>query len=812
MRFRDIFVLLCCLSLSVSPLKAQITFGRPQNINEGWRFILDSQSDFSAVRVNDRSWRLLDLPHDWSVEGKASPELSSCTGYLPGGIGWYRKSLFIPKSESSRRQYLYFEGVYCNSEVWVNGHSLGRRPNGFVSFIYDITDHVRFGADNVIAVKVDHSRSADSRWYTGSGIYRNVYLVSSSQVHMDNWGIFVRTGVISGGRATLNVSSVIVNDTKAPVEVDVEHRLYRKDGAVEVASSRSSVKVPADSKVKCEQMLEVISPALWDVDTPNLYRLETTVYDGNVQIDGATVITGIRETRFDPDYGFFLNGRNIKMKGVCLHHDAGALGAVVPEQVWRRRLEMLKSIGCNAIRMSHNPQAEVLYDLCDEMGFLVKDEAFDEWEFPKRKWIEGWNVGKNPGHQGYSEYFNDWAEADLASMVERDKNHPSVVMWSIGNEVDYPNDPYTHPILDHEGINQKTLPGYKPEKPNVERIGHIAKRLVKVVKGIDTSRVVTGAMAGVVMSNYTEYPGALDITGYNYTENRYEMDHRTYPDRIIYGSENRHEYSHWLAVRDNEYIFGQFLWTGIDYLGEAGRYPSRGFVAGLMDLGGFIKPRGYYRQSLWSDRPMVYVGTMQKDRIGKKSLMFDFEPVWNYNDGDIVTVAVFTNCDNVALYLDGRKVESAFQRDAVSNALYCDVPFKAGELKAVAMKDNKICAEYPLVTYGKAEKVTACVDRQWMNGKGDVIHAELNIVDGNGTRVLDACHKVRCEVSGAGELLKMENCNPTYMESFMGDELPAYKGRILAYVKSVEPEGCVTVKFSVPELDEEIVLNLDVVK
>lgn len=407
--FRVIVIALCVSVMSVSA-EAQITFGKAENINDGWKFRLDSLADYSSVKVNDKKWRNLDLPHDWSVEGEASPDLASCTGYLPGGIGWYRKTLYMPGEEAIRKQTLYFEGVYNNSEVWVNGIYVGKRPSGYVSFAYDISRYLRYGADNVIAVKVDHSKSADSRWYTGSGIYRDVYLVSSEYIHIDNWGISVTSRDISKRSATLDIATDMRNETSDSAELVIEHSIYKKDGSGIIASTKNRVTVPAgDCPYHDIQSVQISYPELWSVDSPSLYRVETVVYgDDNECVDGTVTVTGIRETRFDPDHGFFLNGENMKMKGVCLHHDAGALGAVVPEPVWRRRLLSLKAIGCNAIRMSHNPQAEVLYDLCDELGFLVMDEAFDEWEFPKRKWIEGWNVGNNPGYQGSSEYFEEW--------------------------------------------------------------------------------------------------------------------------------------------------------------------------------------------------------------------------------------------------------------------------------------------------------------------------------------------------------------------------------------------------------------------
>lgn len=808
MNTKRFFTILATLLIAVHA-KAQITFGEAEKINTGWKFCLDTEADCSAVSYDDTSWRDLDLPHDWSVEFPICDTLSSCTGYLPGGIGWYRKTLSLPASMKGKKIFLYFEGVYCNSEVWVNGQYVGKRPNGYVSFIYDVTEYAKTGKDNVIAVKVDHTESADSRWYTGSGIYRDVYLVSSEYLHIDNWGVFARTAEVREDEADIAVSVRIVNETRKDARVRIVNRLLKDETLI--ASASDEIYVPQGGKAVSDQTLNIKRPLLWSVEKPELYTVETSVYDGNgKEIDGATVTTGIRTTRFDPDKGFFLNGKNMKIKGVCLHHDAGSLGAVVPEDVWRRRLKTLKEIGCNAIRMSHNPQAEILYDLCDEMGFLVMDEAFDEWEFPKRKWIEGWNVGKNPGYQGYSRYFNEWAEADLASMIERDKNHPSIILWSIGNEVDYPNDPYSHPILDYEGINQKTIPGYQPDRPRAERIGDIAEKLVKVVQSIDTSRAITGAMAGVVMSNHTRYPSLLDVTGYNYTEHRYIKDHIKYPERVIYGSENRHDYQAWLSVSENDHIFGQFLWTGIDYLGEAGRYPSRGFVSGLMDLGGYKKPKGWYRQSLWSDKPMVYAGTIQTDKINNKTSFYDREAIWNYKDGEMVTVAVFTNCQEVRLSINGRTLEDKPVRHTGSNALCWDIPYESGELKVTGYDNGKEAASHKISTYGKVESLRIRADRTRLEGQGRIAHLTLEITDKGKTRVLNAKDTVICEVTGSCSLLKLENAQPNYQGSFEGNALPAHKGRVLAYIRADKPEGKATVTFKVPSRNLEESIEIDV--
>lgn len=805
------FVFIVIFNISLS-LNAQITFGNAVKINKDWKFRLDSLHDYSkpGASYEDRKWRNIDLPHDWSIESKMSDNMYSCTGYLPGGIGWYRKTIVIPKSERIRKQFLYFGGIYCNSEVWINGHYLGKRPNGYVSFIYDITPYVIFGKKNCITVKVDHSDEADSRWYTGSGIYRDVFLVSSNYVHIDNWGIFVRTSKIDEGHAEIDITTRVVNEDNNNSQIRIHHKLYKKGTSDVVAEGESTMSIQSGTKLENAMMLKVHNPMLWELDSPSLYILETIITDdkGNY-IDGTKTTTGIRMTEFDPNYGFFLNGKNTKMKGVCLHHDAGALGAAVPKSVWRRRLSTLKSLGVNAIRMSHNLQDELLYDLCDELGFMVIDEAFDEWEFPKRKWLQGWNVGKNPGYQGYAEYFDEWAKRDLTDMVQRDKNHPSVILWSIGNEVDYPNDPYSHPILDYEGINQKTIVGYKPEKPNAERIGYIAEEFVDLIKAIDSSRAVTGAMAGVVMSNFTKYPYVLDVTGYNYTENRYLTDHIKYPDRVIYGSENRHEYPYWTAVRDNDFIFGQFLWTGIDYLGESGPYPSRGFICGLLDLGGFVKPRGMYRKILWKeDEPMAFIGTIRKKDLNKKTLLFDLEPEWNYNDGDTIRVACFSNCDTLKLELNGKGISKEPKHDVMSNAYYWDIAYEPGTLRLEAVDKNGCLAQAEVITFQEPDRLTAFVDKAVADVGGDVFHVELNLLDKNGVRVLNAEDLITCKVEGAGELIRMENASPVYTGPYISESIPLYKGRLLAYFKTSTKKGTMKINFKSANCGKECSLKV----
>ncbi|HVG16544.1 MAG TPA: glycoside hydrolase family 2 TIM barrel-domain containing protein, partial [Chitinophagaceae bacterium] len=585
-----IYLLLFFLLITGYALHAQ---GKRQTIlfNDGWKFNKGDVANAEKPGVDDAGWRTVDLPHDWSIEGPFDEKWASATGYLPGGIGWYRKTFNIAPNQQSKKIFLYFDGVYKNSEVWINGHYLGKRPNGYLPFQYEITEHLNKSGKNVVAVKADHTDFGDSRWYTGSGIYRNVYLVATDPVHVDLWGVRFTTPEVSAAKATARVAVSVLNSSVQNWPVTVKASLVDAKGKT-VANTQQQIKIGSNYKDEVNLSFTVSKPALWSTTNPQLYKLLVSVFVNGKQVDDVAEEVGFRSFSFDKDKGFFLNGKNMKLKGVCIHDDAGALGVAVPEEVWVRRLQILKEVGCNSIRLSHNPHADYLYALMDRMGFLVIEEAFDEWEEGKNKWIKGWNVG-TPGKDGMHSFFKEWAERDLKDMVLRSINRPSIIMWSIGNEIDYPNDPYTHEVLNTGRNPQIYGRGFTAGHPLAARLGVLAKELVAVVKKYDTTRPVTAALAGVVMSNETTYPGELDVVGYNYQEYRYPDDHKKYPSRIIYGSENGHALSAWNAVADNEYISGQYLWTGIDYLGEARSWPSRSNGAGLIDLAGFRKSEFY---------------------------------------------------------------------------------------------------------------------------------------------------------------------------------------------------------------------------
>ncbi|MCC9065556.1 sugar-binding domain-containing protein [Flavobacterium piscisymbiosum] len=787
-------ILLPVLLFSCLSAFSQISFGDSKKINDNWKFNLQDTPDAQKQAYDDSKWQSVNVPHDWSVKGQLSPTLASCTGFLPGGIGWYRKSVTIPQSKTGEKVYLYFEGVYNRSEVFINGHSLGKRPNGYISFAYDATPYVKYGGENTISVRVDHSQSADSRWYTGSGIYRDVWLVYSNPVHITQWGVYAYPEV-KKGTGTLNVEVEVENGSAGKSSLTVVNELISKDGK-SVGKSSSKVEVAANKNGKISTKINVKNPQLWDLENPNLYQLKTTVFKDGKQIDETVTKTGFRDFKFDPNNGFALNGKWMKMKGVCLHHDAGVLGSAVPREVWETRLKTLKEIGVNAIRTSHNPQAPVFYELCDELGILVLNEAYDEWEFPKRKWLEGWNYG-TPGFEGTFDIFADYAEKDLEDFVRRDRNHLSVFAWSIGNEVDYPNDPYSHPVLDKgkDGFGQANYGGYKKDAPDAMRLGAIAKRLVAAVKKYDKSRPTTAGLAGVAMSNETEYPGALDITGYNYTESKYQSDHEKYPNRVIFGSENVHDMEPWLAVKNNKHIFGQFLWTGIDYLGESGRWPSRGFYSGLVDFAGVIKPRGYFRQSLWSDKPMAYIGTYPLKDV--KDVSKDAWAIWNYTQGEKIRVVVYTNAAKARLELNGKVVGETKAYDEKTGIIYWDIPFASGKLEAVGLsKDDKEVSRYAISTTQQPVELTIADKNITITKDKGVAKIMVQVKDQNGLPVMLSDNEVTCTISGPGVLLGLEAGNNSDMTDYTDNVQRVFHGHIAAYIQATGEAQPIKVTFT----------------
>ncbi len=805
-------IVLTCLCVIILQLNAAAQtigpgFGNSECFNDGWLFSLSDNEAYKNNQFNDSQWRKLSLPHDWSVEGQLSENNASCTGYLPAGIAWYRKHFQYKKDSRQPLAYIYFEGVYNRSEVYLNGQLLGKRPNGYISFLYELTPYLKEG-ENVMAVRVDHSRIADSRWYSGSGIYRDVYLVKAANTHLKQWGTTYRLKNLNGPNAEVEVDVMAEGPDN---QLSTKIAITDKDGNTvekEVTGMRTG-------GYKMTTSINVPNAKLWDISNPYLYTMKVELLQQGKVVDQMQTTMGLRTLKFDANTGFELNGKNMKVKGVCLHHDAGVLGSAVPPEVWRRRVRALKTMGANAIRMSHNVQAPALYDICDELGMLVMDEGSDEWEFPKRKWIKGWNQGE-PGFDGTYDFFEEWIDRDVQDMVLRDRNHPCVFLWSVGNEVDYPNDPYSHPVLDGTTINQPMFGGYKPDAPSAERIGIIAKRLAEVIRKNDPSRPVTGALAGVVMSNQTIYPEVIDVVGYNYTENRYAEDHKTYPNRILYGSETSTDYNAWKAVRNNDFIFGQFVWTGMDYLGESGRWPSRGLNTGLLNFGAFPKGRGWFRTSIWSEKPMIYIGTMPNRRPNDQRFgqinggrrqrgnffSIDAADNWNYQPESQVRVLAYTNCPKAQLLINGERVGEVKEYNDTIGGIVWDIPYQVGTIEAQGLDaSNQVVANYKI----KTDKTAVGLETDDLTGEGlkadeDPTKARLlqllvKIVDEDGDIVKTARNDITCDIGGNAVLLGMEASNNSDMSDYTDNHHQANRGTILVYVKKMDDKS-VTVRFS----------------
>jgi len=816
MKIRHLNLLAFMLSVIIN-LQAKPQFGNAKLFNDNWKFILNDVEEGAGTTLDDSKWQTLDIPHDWSVKGTYSPDKASCQGFLPGGIGWYRKTFVAPTTEKGKKVFIYFEGVYNRSEVFINGVSVGKRPNGYISFQYDLSPYIKFGEENVLSVRVDHSREQDSRWYTGSGIYRDVYLVYANNLHLNTWGVYAYPSVAEKDKGVLQIQVELKNESAQKKNVVVMNELIAPTGETK-STIKQKLLINASETFTYKNAITVRNPQLWNLDNPVLYKLKTRVFADGVLIDESVINTGFRKFTFDPNKGFALNGKWMKMKGVCLHHDAGVLGAAFYNEVWERRILTLKELGVNAIRTSHNQQAPGFYELCDKLGVLVLNEAYDEWEFPKRKWLEGWNVG-TPGFEGSYDFFEQWGERDLEDMVRRDRNHLSVFAWSIGNEVDYPNDPYSHPVLDggkETGFTQAIYGGFRKDAPDAMRLGAIAKRLAAAVRRNDLSRPVTAGLAGVAMSNQTEYPAALDIAGYNYTEKMYHSDHKKYPARVIYGSETRHDLEAWKAVTDNEFIFGQFIWTGIDYLGESGPWPSRGFYSGLLDFGGFIKPRGYFRQSLWSEKPMAYIGTypigmaknwstdvlsqFEANGSDKEQPSMDAWPVWNYADNQLIRVVVYTNAAKARLLIDGQQIGNVKPYDTRTGIIFWDIPFKSGKLSVDALDaNNNVIARYAIESSQRQHSLKAEVlgDKNPISG---VCQIEIQAVDIDGNPVINADDLISCTIEGGASLLGMESGNNADMTSYTDNEHRLYHGKMIVYVRKTDKNNKVTLMFSAPWL------------
>jgi beta-galactosidase len=768
-------------------------------LDTGWKFYKGDVVAAQEINFDDKAWRAVTTPHDWSIEGPYDSKWASGTGYLPAGIGWYRKAFTLEPAYKDKCVTVEFEGVYRDSEVWLNGQLLGKRPYGYISFQYDLTPYVNFdGKPNILAVRVDHTDFADSRWYTGSGIYRPVRLYIKDKLHIAHWGVFVTTPKITRTEAEIRIQTEIENRDKTEHRFEIVSEIISPQNNSVATMTTSGKIVPGKNEILI-QTIKIPNPQPWSTDSPLLYKLISRINVNSKTLDSQTAPFGVREFRFDADKGFFLNGENMKLKGVCVHHDAGPVGAAVPVQMWQRRLRLLKEIGCNAIRMSHNPPDPALLDLCDQMGFVVMDEAFDEFTPPKKKWVTGWNAG-TPSRKGYGEVFAEWSVRDIEDMVRRDRNHPSIILWSIGNEIDYKNDPFTHPVLGSE---------FDPNSPPAQRLVTYGKPLVAAVKALDSSRPVTAALATAPMSNAVGFADILDVVGYNYQEQYYVQDHKTYPKRILLGSENSMSYDAWKAVTDNDYISGQFLWLGFDFLGEARGWPDKASRSGLFDLCGYKKPIGWFRQSLWSDKPMVYLGAsparsqqQEQSRRGPRNL----QESWNWPEGSNSRVTCFSNCQKAELFLNDKSLGEKSLTDFPDRRMNWEVPYQPGILKAVGKNDGKAVCEYILQTAGPAKKIMLKLDSvSRYPGTKDTFQLEISVADEKGTLVPGAENEITLTIAGPARLLGFGSGDNASHDNETDAVHKVYQGRALAVVQSDSQSGEISVKATSPDLDQFIV-------
>jgi len=738
-----------------------------------WHFLKGDASGAEQPMYDESAWRRLNVPHDWSIEGPFSEtnQTGGAGGFLPSGIGWYRKNFTLSDVFSNRCVCIEFDGVMQNSDVWINGFHLGHRPYGYVSFQYDLTGHLNFGANqtNVLAVRADTSDQPASRWYSGAGIYRHVRLIATGPVHIVPWGIFVSAPQVDKKSATIRVQAVVTNEFNAPWQISLSIVLLDPDGKIVGQAETQPQMIARGTSKLFEQGLVVKNPRPWDLEIPQLYRARVLVNSGGLPFDEDSVSFGIREAKFEADTGFWLNGKNLKIKGVCLHEDGGAFGAAVPSDIWEERLKSLKQLGVNAIRTAHNPPAPEFLDLCDRMGFLVLDELFDCW-----------TVGKPglDGHQlaDYHLYFNDWSKIDLADTVRRDRNHPSIIAYSAGNEIH--------------------------DTPNAALANKILSGLVQVFHENDPTRPVSQALFRPnVSGDYTNgLADLLDVVGQNYRENEILAAHEQKPARKILGTENRHDRATWLALRDHAPYAGQFLWTGVDYLGEARRWPLVGHGSGLLDRTGAFRPVAYERQSWWSDEPMVAItrrvaptelmptdpGYGTEERYSQV-LFADWTPK-NAAPHD-ENVEVYSNAGEVELFLNGKSL-GVEPLPADASPRVWKVAYAPGTLKAVARNHGRVVAADKLFTAGQPAKILLSADRRKLAaGWDDVACVRAMVVDAHGILVPVADNLITFNISGPGVIAAVDNANNSSHESFQAQERRAFQGKCAVFVKASAPSG-----------------------
>jgi beta-galactosidase len=778
------FAMIIGALLSVIQLNAQTTASlsgtdiynglRGQNFDEGWKFNKGDVSGGQNTSYNDSGWSNVTLPHDWSIYNSfnQSSAAGSNGAYLDGGIGWYRKTFTVPADYNGKKVFIEIDGAYMNSQVWLNGTSLGTRPYGYNSFEYDLTPYLVYGGSNVVAVKLNNNQP-NSRWYSGSGLYRNVWLTALNPVHVDYCGMFVTTPTVTSSSATVNVSTKVLNQSGSSQSVTLTTTIMDANGNTVAISTSSATNIAAGGNNTFSQNSTISNPKLWSPSSPYLYMAQTQVSAGGSVVDTFKSTFGIRYFNFDANTGFSLNGANMKINGVCNHHDLGALGAAVNYRAIERQYQILKAMGCNAIRMAHNPPDPMVLEICDRLGFLVMDEVFDCWE-----------TGKTTND--YHLYFNTWAQADLQAMIYRDRNHPSIIIWNIGNEIPSPT-------------------------------AATATKLKNWVKAIDTTRPVACAMFAVSMGDAEPIAVAnvLDLVGYNYFPYMYDSGHSGHPAWKMFGSETSsalrsrsiyktptntnilnssdnqcssydNSWPSWGNSAESSYsetnrrawIAGEFVWTGFDYLGEPTPYswPSKSSYFGMADTCGFPKDIYYFYQSKWSTTPMVHV-----------------LPHWNWSGGT-VEVWAYSNCDTVELFLNG--VSQGSKSMGTNLHLVWNVSWASGTLQVKGTKGSTVVYDQ-VTTAGAAAKVQLKPDRTSINADGkDLVYVETNITDANNVLVPTATNTVNFSVSGPGTIVGVDNGNGASTESYKGNSRMAFSGKCLVIVQTTKTSGSIVVTAS----------------
>jgi len=761
------------------------------NFDHDWRFHLGDVAGAQAPAFADSGWRTLDLPHDWSIEGEFSEQNPAgvAGGALPGGVGWYRKTFTVSPVDSGKVVFVEFDGVYRNSEVWINGQYLGKRPYGYSSFRYELTPNVRFGAGrNVIAVRVDNSQQPNSRWYSGSGIYRHVRLVTSDPMHVAQWGTYITTPVVSVDSSHVTIRTSLRNERRVEQPIVLSTVVYDSAGR-EVAAVSTMGRIPGDSVAELVQDLTISRPVLWSLERPYLYRAVSRVSCGNSVCDTYTTPFGVRSFVFRVDSGFFLNGRHIKIRGVCLHHDLGALGAAVNTRAIERQLEIMRAMGANAIRTSHNPPAPELLDLTDRMGFIVLDEAFDMWKKEKTPY-------------DYHLDWDAWHVRDLSDMVLRDRNHPSVFMWSIGNEV----------------MEQWTN-GDSTAAP-------IARELAAIVRALDPTRPITQAANNGSPQNPVFHAGALDLLGHNYHhevwaefpvqypgakfliteamsalnsrgvyeqpsdsvasyETPYVKNHGPQPNKDYRLSSYDNRKAFWGSLHEESlrlferypFLSGMFVWQGIDYLGEPTPYewPARSSYFGVVDLAGLPKDPFYLYQSVWTERPMLHL-----------------LPHWNWTPGESIDVWAYTNADEVELFLNGKSLGVKRKPEPVSHLMW-RVAYAPGALRAVARKSDRVWVTAEVKTAGAPARVALVPDRARIRADGeDLSFVTVRVEDRAGVEVPTAEPLIRFRVSGPARIVGVDNGDQISHTSFQAKQVRLFNGRAVVIIRSNGRPGTAT--------------------